>query len=133
MLPFVKNIKNGLLTKSKLLSYRKEKNTCGICWHTVLPEDFQLSGTTMDTGLGITDEDICCAYGPDGLNSEGFDCLIFPNKQFDPELGTAMEVIGLEQCGRSKGLVNVGEKTIDGATVTGAPVNINRTLCSNNK
>ena len=123
----------GPLTKSKLLSYRKEKNTCGICWHTVLPEDFQLSGTTMDTGLGITDEDICCAYGPDGLNSEGFDCLIFPNKQFDPELGSAMEVIGLEQCGRSKGLVNVGEKTIDGATVTAAPVNINRTLCSNNE
>jgi len=96
--------------------------------------DFQLSGigsaisgiTRM--GQGITDENICCAYGKDGLNMDGFDCLIFPNIVTD--LDASMRLLGLEQCGRSNGLVNMGQKTTSATLTTVGDMNLNRTLCS---
>ena len=92
--------------------------------------DFQLSGigSTATEGQGITDENVCCAYGKDGLNNDGFDCLIFPNKVTDLDLG--MRVAGIEQCGRSNGLVNVGQKTASGTDTAVTAINLNRTLCS---
>ena len=92
--------------------------------------DFQLSGigSTATEGQGITDENVCCAYGKDGLNNDGFDCLIFPNKVTDLDLG--MRVAGIEQCGRSNGLVNMGQKTASGTDTAVTAINLNRTLCS---
>ena len=105
---------------------RRERNTCGICWTAASPSDFQLSGST---NVGITSQSICCAYGRDGLFSEGFDCLIFPNAVRDGNLNLP----GMEQCGRSKGLVNRGqisteEPTAPNPTVTAS--SFHRTLCS---
>jgi hypothetical protein len=96
-----------------------------------MPVDFQLSGngSIAGDGLGITNENICCAYGTDGLNTNGFDCLIFPNVVGD-NAGKAELGIGLEQCGRSNGLVNMGQTTISGGTAPGTPDTVNRSLCS---
>ena len=111
---------------------RQEKNKCGICWYAATPTDFQLSGTgdaTAGNGQGITAGDICCAYGNDGLNEDGFDCLVFPNVVSDAEMG--MPLLFNEQCGRSNGLVNLGQKTVSGTTITVTPAdNLDRTLCS---
>ena len=93
--------------------------------------DFQLSGlgSVAGSGQGIIDENICCAYGKDGLNMDGFDCLIFPNIVSDIVQGVMMRV-GQEQCGRSNGLVNFGQKTEGGSTTPAQPFQLNRTLCS---
>ena len=103
---------------------------CGICWYAAAPTDFQLSGvgdTAAGNGQGITEADICCAYGVDGLNEDGFDCLIFPGPVSDPVIGP---LIAMEQCGRSNGLVNNGQKTISGSTITVGPESLDTTLCS---
>ena len=113
-----------------MLLFRREKNICGICWYAVNPVDFQLSGSGNLAGMGqgITDENICCAYGRDGQNTNGFDCLIFPDVVTDTN---NMRLVGLEQCGRSNGLVNMGQRTEESDTVTTVTTgNLNRTLCS---
>ena len=109
---------------------RREKNTCEICWYASAATDFQLSGigdAAAGNGQGITDGDICCAYGKSGLNEDGFDCLIFAAPVSDPDLGS---LIAMEQCGRSNGLVFQGQKTVLGSTVTVGPGSLDRTLCS---
>ena len=99
-----------------------------------MPADFQLSGvieTDAGGGLAITMEDICCAYGTNGLNTNGFDCLIFPNIVSDTaDIFTAPMVLGLEQCGRSNGLVNGGQLTASGSAMPGTVNSVNRSLCS---
>ena len=109
---------------------RREKNTCEICWYAGAATDFQLSGigdTAAGNGQGITDGDICCAYGMSGLNEDGFDCLIFAAPVSNPGMGV---LPAMEQCGRSNGLVAAGQKTVLGSTVAVDPGNLDRTLCS---
>ena len=96
-----------------------------------MPVDFQLSGVTEDTmgnGVAITLESICCAYGTNGLNTNGFDCLIFPNIVGD-NIGLGAASL-MEQCGRSNGLVNKGQLTFSGAISPGTANSVNRSLCS---
>ena len=116
-----------------MVLFRREKNSCGICWYAANPVDFQLSGggSLLGMGQGITDENICCAYGRDGRNTHGFDCLIFPNVVSDENIGNGLRVRALEQCGRSNGLVNMGQRTESSDAVPVVPaLNLNRTLCS---
>ena len=118
------------LNNQFIIIRRREKNTCEICWYAGAPADFQLSGigdAAAGNGQGITDGNICCAYGIDGLNEDGFDCLIFAAPVSDPDLGF---LLAMEQCGRSNGLVFAGQKTVLGSTVTVGPGSLDRTLCS---
>ena len=110
--------------------YRKEKNTCGICWYAAAPTDFQLSGigdTAAGNGQGITEGNICCAYGISGLNEDGYDCWVFGNQVFNPA-GNGLNA--MEQCGRSNGLVSMGQKTVSGSTTTVPSDSLDTTLCS---
>ena len=112
------------------MHHRKEKNKCGICWYAAAPNDFQLSGTgdtAAGNGQGITEGNICCAYGISGLNEDGYDCLVFGNQVFNPA-GNGLNA--MEQCGRSNGLVSMGQKTVSGSTTTVPSDSLDTTLCS---
>ena len=124
--PYIISI--GIFYKKKyirdfLIHFRREKNTCGICWYAARAVDFQLSGVggPMGKGQGIFDDNVCCGYGQSGLDTDGFDCLIFPNFVSTTRVGM---MFGNEQCGRSNGLV-----TADGR-LPGDGSGSNKTLCS---
>lgn len=99
---------------------RREANTCSICWFPADPAaDFAVSGPGM---MGITNDALCCGYGPTGLDERGYDCLLVPMAS-NAQMGM---VKANRFCGASKGLATIGSQLGVGTTTV---TELDKTVC----
>jgi len=63
-----------LANQQQSICFRREKGFCGICFSPPTINDFKISSLTKAFNL----EQKCCAYGADGVQTMGFDCLQIP-------------------------------------------------------
>ena len=69
-----------LANQDQSICVRREANICRICWTTVTHiTDFQLSGDATGTNGMVIKTSGCCGYGMDGINSNGYDCVMIPS------------------------------------------------------
>ena len=106
--------------KSSFNLTRREVGFCSICWTPFESPvtDFQLSGPGS---MAITDNSICCAYGTNGQDLRGFDCLVIPA---DGENLRANRF-----CGASKGLASIGTQTARNLAPIPNQNGIDKTIC----
>ena len=99
---------------------RREANTCSICWFPADPAaDFAVSGPGV---MGITNDALCCGYGPTGLDERGYDCLLVPMAS-NAQMGM---VKANRFCGASKGLATIGSQLGVGTTTV---TELDKTVC----
>lgn len=103
------NFDNGnglhLANQNQAICIRQERGSCRICWSAMTPTDFKVSGPD-NVAMGYDVQENCCRYGLNGLNTQGYDCLIIHG---------AEKVTGVTNkgnmhepsrvCGRSEGLI----------------------------
>ena len=107
------NFDNGnglhLANQNQAICVRQERGNCRICWSAMTPTDFKVS-FKVDTPManrGQDQQEACCRYGVNGLNTKGYDCVIIHGA----EKVTGFSANGNMHepsriCGRSEGLVS---------------------------
>ncbi|XP_059081956.1 uncharacterized protein LOC131879613 [Tigriopus californicus] len=97
------------------IGIRQERGNCEICYAPILESDFQVSGTSSESGF--TGLSRCCAYGTKGNGTTGYDCLAIPG--------------ALKQDGTSPnpGSLFCGYKLVTSSDVLGVRI-INKTICT---
>ena len=104
------NFDNGnglhLANQNQAICVRQERGTCRICWSAMTPTDFKVSYAD-GLMMGTEQQEACCRYGVDGLNTRGYDCVIIHGAEkvtgFSVNVGNMHEPSRI--CGRSEGLV----------------------------
>ena len=61
--------------------------------------------TQLNNIFSLLQGSMCCGYGPDGLGTGGFDCVVIPGAQKMTPPCTLLQANAF--CGRSQGLVTV--------------------------